>query len=53
MKDFSPSNVAIERKKILIPDTGDEVTVEKIPIDITLIGSVIDLGQLMESMLKG
>ena len=53
VKDFSPSNVAIERKKILIPDTGDEVTVEKIPIDITLIGSFIDLGQLMESMLKG
>ena len=53
VKDFSPSNVAIEKKKILIPDTGDEVTVEKIPIDITLRGSFIDLGQLMESMLKG
>ena len=53
IRNFSPSNVAIEKKKILIPDTGDEVTVEKIPIDITLRGSFIDLGQLMESMLKG
>ena len=50
IQSFSPSNAAIEKKTILIPETGDEITIEKVPIDITLRGSFINFGQLLESM---
>ena len=50
IQSFSPSNAAIEKKTILIPETGDEITIEKVPIDITLKGSFINFGQLLESM---
>ena len=42
-----------DKQTILIPETGDEVIVEKVPIDITLRGSFIDFGQLLESMKTG
>ena len=51
IKTFSPSNSAIEKKTILLPETGNEIMVEKIPIDISLKGSFINFGQLLESML--
>ena len=51
IKTFSPSNAAIEKKTILLPETGNEIMVEKIPIDISLKGSFINFGQLLESML--
>ena len=50
IKTFSPSNAAIEKKTILLPETGNEIMVEKIPIDISLKGSFINFGQLLESM---
>ncbi len=52
IENFSPSKAAIEKKTILIPDRGEEVTIEKIPIDITLKGSFINFGQLLESMVS-
>jgi len=51
IKTFSPSYAAIEKKTILLPETGNEIMVEKIPIDISLKGSFINFGQLLESML--
>ncbi len=51
IQNFSPSNVAIDKKNILIAETGEEILIEKIPIDITLKGSFISFGQLLESML--
>ena len=51
IKKFEPYGAAIDKKTILLPETGDEITVEKIPIDITLMGSFINFGQLLESML--
>ena len=48
--NFSPSNIAIEKENIFIPETDDEILVEKIPIDITLRGSFIDLNQFLEGV---
>ena len=53
IQNFSPSKAAIEKKTILVPETGDEITIEKVPIDITLKGSFINFGQLLESMKTG
>ena len=48
--NYSPSNIAIEKKKIYIPDLEDEILVEKIPIDITLKGSFLSFSKLLEDM---
>ena len=48
--NYSPSNIAIEKKKIYIPDLEDEILVEKIPIDITLKGSILSFSKLLEDM---
>ena len=53
IQSFSPSQAAIDKKTVLIPETGEEVIIEKIPIDITLKGSFINFGQLLESMKTG
>ena len=51
IQNYSPSNAAIDKKNIFIADTGEELLIEKIPIDITVKGSFISFGQLLESML--
>ncbi len=51
IQNFAPSNSVIDKKTILLAETGEEVLIEKIPIDITLKGSFINFGQLLESML--
>ena len=48
--NYSPSNIAIEKKKVYIPDLEDEILVEKIPIDITLKGSFLSFSKLLEDM---
>ena len=53
VQKFEPSRATVEKKTIFIPETGSEVTVEKIPIDINLKGSFINFGQLLESMMTG
>ena len=53
IQKFEPSRATVEKKAILIPETGEEITIEKIPIDITLSGSFINFGQLLESMMTG
>ena len=50
IKIFSPSDAPIEKKTILLPSSGDEIIVEKIPIDIVVKGSFISFGHLLESM---
>ena len=51
IQNYSPSNAAIDKKDISIAETGEELLIEKIPIDITVKGSFISFGQLLESML--
>ena len=51
IKDFAPSNFALETKNIIKPNTGEEIQIEKIPIDITVTGSFIDFGKLLDSMI--
>ncbi len=34
VQNFEPSQAAIDKKTIFLPETGEEITVEKIPIDI-------------------
>jgi len=48
--DFSPSNIAIEKENIFLPESDEEILVEKIPIDITLRGSFIDFNQFLEKI---
>ena len=52
IKDFSPSNFALETKNIIKPNTREEIKIEKIPIDITVTGSFIDFGKLLDSMVN-
>tara|TARA_S200000501_G_scaffold174196_2_gene163943 strand:- start:401 stop:1636 length:1236 start_codon:yes stop_codon:yes gene_type:complete len=51
IQNYSPSDAAIDKKNIFIAETGEELLIEKIPIDITVKGSFISFGQLLESML--
>ena len=51
VKDFTPSSFALETKNIIKPDTGEEIKIEKTPIDITVTGSFLDFGKLLDSML--
>ena len=48
--DYTPSSIAIEKKNIFLADLENEITVEKLPIDISLKGSFIDLNMLFEEM---
>ncbi len=50
IKNFSPSSAAIDKKDIRLPESGIDIMIEKFPIDISLNGSFIDFGQLIESM---
>jgi hypothetical protein len=52
IKDFSPSNFALETNSIINPNTGEEIVIEKRPIDIEVTGSFIDFGRLLDSMLE-
>ena len=47
---YSPSTIAIDKKTIIIPDSEDEIIIEKIPIDIEINGSFINFGRLLENM---
>tara|TARA_Y100000589_G_scaffold293792_1_gene299002 strand:- start:195 stop:1370 length:1176 start_codon:yes stop_codon:yes gene_type:complete len=51
IKDFTPSSRSIDSKNIVKPLTGEEIIIEKIPIDITVTGSFLDFGKLLDSML--
>ena len=45
---YSPSNIAIDKKTIIMPESEDEIIIEKIPIDIEINGSFINFGKLLE-----
>ena len=47
---YSPSNVAIDKKTIIMPESEDEIIIEKIPIDITINGSFLNFGKLLDNM---
>jgi len=47
---YSPSNIAIDKKTIIMPDSEDEIIIEKIPIDIEIKGSFVNFGKLLENM---
>ena len=48
--NYSPSNIAIDKKTIILPDSEDEIIIEKIPIDIEINGNFINFGKLLENM---
>tara|TARA_B100000989_G_scaffold70875_1_gene49659 strand:+ start:718 stop:1992 length:1275 start_codon:yes stop_codon:yes gene_type:complete len=50
--NFSPSNIPIQKENIFIPELGQNITVEKIPIDISLKGSFIDFNQFFEQLMQ-
>jgi len=47
---YSPSNVAIDKKTIILPESEDEIIIEKIPIDIEINGNFVNFGKLLENM---
>ena len=47
---YSPSNIAIDKKTIIMPESEDEIIIEKIPIDIEINGSFLNFGKLLENM---
>ena len=53
VQNFSPSKATLDRKTLLMPENGDEVIIEKIPIDIVLRGSFLNFGKLLDSMKNG
>tara|TARA_Y100001978_G_scaffold163868_1_gene150701 strand:- start:177 stop:1445 length:1269 start_codon:yes stop_codon:yes gene_type:complete len=50
--NFSPSNVPIQKENIYLPELDQNITVEKIPIDISLKGSFIDFNQFLEQLIQ-
>ena len=50
IKNYSPSNIAIDKKTILIPESGDEIIIEKIPFDIEVKGTFVNFGKFLETM---
>ena len=50
--NFSPSNVPIQKEKIFVPELDQNITVEKIPIDISLKGSFLDFNQFLEQLMQ-
>ena len=53
VQNFSASKATIDRKALLMPENGDEVIIEKVPIDIVLRGSFLNFGKLLETMKDG
>jgi type IV pilus assembly protein PilO len=47
---YSPSNIAIDKKTIILPESEDEIIIEKVPIDITISGSFLNFGKLLDNM---
>jgi len=47
---YSPSNIAIDKKTIILPESEEEIIIEKIPIDIELNGSFVNFGKFLENM---
>ena len=47
---YSPSNIAIDKKTIIMPESEDEIIIEKVPIDITISGSFLNFGKLLDNM---
>ena len=47
---YSPSNIAIDKKTIILPDSEDEIIIEKIPIDIEINGNFVNFGKFLENM---
>ncbi len=48
--NFSPSNIAIDKETVMLPDLKGEIIVEKIPIDITLRGSFLNFNKFLENL---
>ena len=47
---YSPSNIAIDKKTIILPESEDKIIIEKVPIDITISGSFLNFGKLLDNM---
>ena len=49
---FTVSRIAIDKKTIILPETNNEVVIEKIPIDIEVNGGYLNFGKFLESMMN-
>ncbi|MBL7013818.1 MAG: type 4a pilus biogenesis protein PilO [Candidatus Marinimicrobia bacterium] len=47
---YLPSNVPIEKKNIIVPDSDQTILIEKYPIDVEMTGSYIQLGRFMDAL---
>ena len=47
---YSPANIAIDKKTIILPESEDEIIIEKIPIDIEINGYFLNFGKFLENM---
>ena len=47
---YSPANIAIDKKTIILPESEDEIIIEKIPIDIEINGSFLNFGKFLDNM---
>ena len=50
--NFSPSNIAIDKETVMLPELKSEIIVEKIPVDITLRGSFLNFNKFLEMFKK-
>ena len=50
--NFSPSSVPIQKENVFLPELDQNITIEKIPIDISLKGSFIDFNQFFEQLMQ-
>ena len=48
--NFSPSNIAIDKETVMLPELKSEIIVEKIPVDITLRGSFLNFNKFLENL---
>lgn len=47
---YDPSVIAIHKETVVLPETGEEIIIEKIPIDIKVTGSYVNFGKFLDSM---
>jgi len=50
IQSYNPSVIAIHKETVVLPETGEEIMIEKIPIDIELTGSYVNFGRFLEAM---
>ena len=50
IKNYSPSALSIETKTITMPETNDQVVIEKIPIEVKVRGNFMNFSRMLEQL---